>query len=34
MANGNDGGWMWYGWVDVVASSARLRKKETKREEE
>ena len=37
LAGGSDGGWMWwlwYGWVDVVASGTRLRKREIEREEE
>ena len=39
VASGDDGGWMWYGWMDVVAGSVGLRKreieeKETEREEE
>ena len=39
LASGDDGGWMWYGWMDVVAGSVGLRKreieeKETEREEE
>ena len=37
LACGGDGGWMWwlwYGWVDVVADGAGLRKRETQREEE
>ena len=35
VAGGSDGGcmqWLWYGWVDVVASGATLRKRETERE--
>ena len=37
LACGGNGGWMWwlwYGWVDVVADGAGLRKRETQREEE
>ena len=42
LAGGCDGEWMWglcYGWVDVMAGGARLRKRETedretRREEE
>ena len=32
LAGGGDGGWFWYGWVDVVAGSAGLRERERERE--
>ena len=34
LAGGGDGGWFWYGWVDVVAGSVGLRERERERERE
>ena len=34
MVGGGDGGWMWYGWVDVVVGSAEKNWVEKERERE
>ena len=33
LADGDDGGWMWYRWLDVVVGSAGLRKREIEERE-
>ena len=33
LVGGGNGGWLWYGWVDVMASGAGLRKRETEERE-
>ena len=34
VASGSDGGWMWYGWVDAVASGTKNNWVERERERE